>query len=121
MTPKLSAVEIVDKNFAARGGFVAWRAVQTMTGKLGAGGNERATLAVPVPGQPKGQGAILPHRPAEETQPPFVMDLKRPAKVRFELEFNKETAIQVFDGVQGWKLRPYLNRKEVEQIGRAHV
>jgi outer membrane lipoprotein-sorting protein len=42
------------------------------------------------------------------------MELKRPDKVRFELEFNKQTAIQVFDGVQGWKLRPYLNRKEVE-------
>ena len=86
----------------------------TITGKLGAGGNERTTLAVPVPGQPKGQGAILPHRPAEETQLPFVMNLKRPDKVRLELEFNKETAIQVFDGVQGWKLPPYLNRKEVE-------
>jgi hypothetical protein len=70
----------------------------TITGKLGAGGNERATLAVPVPGQPNGQGGLLPHRPAEETQPPFVTDLKRPDKVRFELEFNKETAIQVFDG-----------------------
>ena len=83
---------MVDKNVAARGGFEAWRAVQTMrtTGKLGAGGTERATLAVPVPGQPKGQGAILPHRPAEETQLPFVMDLKRPDKVRFELEFNKK-------------------------------
>ena len=114
--PKLSAVEIVDKNVAARGGLQAWRAVQTMTitGKLGAGGNQRATLAVPVPGRPKGQAAALPHRPAEEAQLPFVMDLKRPDKVRFELEFNKQTAIQVFYGVQGWKLRPYLNRKEVE-------
>jgi hypothetical protein len=113
---KFSAVEIVDKNVAARGGLQAWRAVQamTITGKLGAGGNQRATLPVPVPGQPKGQEGMLPHRPAEETQLPFVMDLKRPNKVRFELEFNKQTAIQVFDGVQGWKLRPYLNRKEVE-------
>jgi len=114
--PKLSAVEIVDQNVAARGGSQAWRAVQTMTitGKLGAGGNQRVTLAVPVPGQPKGQEAMLPHRPLEEAQLPFVMDLKRPDKVRFELEFNKQTAIQVFDGVQGWKLRPYLNRKDVE-------
>ena len=114
--PKLSAVEIVDQNVAARGGLQAWRAVQTMTitGKLGAGGNQRVTLAVPVPGQPKGQEAMLPHRPLEEAQLPFVMDLKRPDKVRFELEFNKQTAIQVFDGVHGWKLRPYLNRKEVE-------
>ena len=121
--PKLSAVEIVDQNVAARGGLQAWRAVQTMTitGKLGAGGNQRVTLAVPVPGQPKGQEAMLPHRPLEEAQLPFVMDLKRPDKVRFELEFNKQTAIQVFDGVQGWKLRPYLNRKDVEPFSQEEM
>lgn len=114
--PKLSAEEIVAKNVAARGGLQAWRSVQTMTltGKLGAGGNQRAALSIPVTGQPKGQAAVLPHRPAEEAQLPFAMNLKRPDKMRFELEFNKQTAIQVFDGVQGWKLRPYLNRLEVE-------
>jgi hypothetical protein len=115
--PKLSAAEIVEKNVAARGGLQAWRGVQTMTltGKLGAGGNQRATLSVPVPeAQPKGQRAILPHRPIEEVQLPFVMEMKRPGKVRFELQFNNQTAIQVFDGVQGWKLRPFLNRREVE-------
>src|ERR1035438_5403983 len=55
---KLSAAQIVDKNVAARGGLQAWRAVQTMSmsGKLGAGGNQRATLRVPVPtGQKPGQ------------------------------------------------------------------
>lgn len=45
---------------------------------------------------------------------PFVMELKRPRKVRFELQFKGQTAIQVFDGTQGWKLRPYLNRQGVE-------
>src|SRR5256885_13341492 len=46
---KLSAAAIVDKNVAARGGLQAWRAVQTMSmqGKLGAGGNRRATLSGP--------------------------------------------------------------------------
>ena len=114
---KLSAAEIVEKNVAARGGLQAWRGVQTMrlTGKLGAGGNQRATLSLPAPEQPpKGQRAIVPHRPIEEVQLPFVMELKRPGKVRFELQFNNQTAIQVFDGVQGWKLRPFLNRREVE-------
>jgi len=113
---QLSAEEIVAKNVAARGGLQAWRGVQTMTlmGKLGAGGNQRATLSVPPPGGRNAQGAVLPHRPAEEVQLPFVMELKRPDKVRFELQFNKQTAIQVFDGVQGWKLRPYLNRLDVE-------
>ena len=101
-------MEIVDKNVAARGGFETWRAVQTMTltGKLSAGANQRATPTVPVPGQPTDR--------LRRPQLPFVMDLKRPDKVRFELEFDNETVIQVFDGVQGWKRPPYLNRKEVE-------
>ena len=114
--PKLSAAAIVDKNVAARGGLQAWRSVQTMTltGKLGAGGNRRATLSVPVPGGHTPQGADLPQRRAEEVQLPFVMELKRPSKVRFELQFKGQTAIQVFDGTQGWKLRPFLNRNDVE-------
>ena len=110
----LSAAEIVDKNVAARGGLQAWRAVQTLSlqGKLGAGGNQRATL--PIPGPSDKTGAILPRRPAEETQLPFLMELKRGRKVRFELQFKGKTAIQVYDGTNGWKLRPFLNRMEVE-------
>src|ERR1700752_2008382 len=48
---QLSAAEIVDKNVAARGGLQAWRAVQTLSlqGKMGAGGNRRGTLAMPMP------------------------------------------------------------------------
>ena len=115
---KLSAADIVSKNVAARGGLQAWRAVQTMSleGKLGAGGNQRAALPVPGaerrasrPSQP-----AFSSRPAEEVQLPFVMELKRPRKMRFELQFNGQTAVQVFDGSQGWKLRPFLNRREVE-------
>ena len=34
--------------------------------------------------------------------------------MRFELQFAGKTAIQVYDGANGWKLRPYLNRLEVE-------
>lgn len=51
--PKLSAAEIVDKNVAARGGPQAWRAVQSMImeGKMGVGGNQRATLPTPMPGK----------------------------------------------------------------------
>ena len=114
--PKLSAAAIVDKNVAARGGLQAWRSVQTMTltGKLGAGGNQRATLSVPVPGAHRPQDADLPQRRAEEVQLPFVMELKRPSKVRFELQFKGQTAVQVFDGSQGWKVRPFLNRNDVE-------
>jgi hypothetical protein len=29
---------------------------------------------------------------------------------RLEIQFNGQTAVQVFDGSNGWKLRPYLGR-----------
>ena len=118
---KLSAAQIVDKNVAARGGLQAWRAVQTMTlaGKLGAGGNQRATLQVPSSGPVSASAGrpsrpVLPQRPVDEVQLPFVMQLRRPRKMRFELQFNGKTAVQVYDGTNGWKLRPFLNRLEVE-------
>jgi len=111
----LSAAQIVDKNVTARGGLQAWRAVQTLSleGKLGAGGNQRATLALPTP-TPKQLPSALPKRRAEEAQLPFLMELKRSRKVRLELQFAGKTAIQVYDGKNGWKLRPFLNRTEVE-------
>jgi hypothetical protein len=119
----LSAAEIVEKNVAARGGQQAWRAVRTlsMEGKMGAGGNQRATLATPTPLRKPGEqpGVQIPQRayvrrPVEEFQLPFVMELARSHKMRLELQFKGQTAVQVFDGTQGWKVRPFLNRSEVE-------
>jgi hypothetical protein len=111
----LSAAAIVDKNIAARGGLQAWRAVQTMSmeGKVGAGGNRRPTLPVPSPDK-KGTRQVFPVRPADEVQLPFMMRMMRPRKTRIELIFNGQTAVQVFDGSNGWKLRPFLNRRVVE-------
>jgi outer membrane lipoprotein-sorting protein len=90
---RLTAAQIVDRNVAARGGLQAWRAVQTLSfaGKMEAGGKQNTEL-------------------------PFVLELKRPHKTRVEIEFENEKAIQVFDGNQGWKLRPYLGRKDVESF-----
>ena len=110
----LSAAQIVDKHIAARGGLQAWRAVQTMSeeGKLGAGGNQRATLQVPMPNKEgKVPGDV---RPKEEVELPFALDLERPHRSRFEIKFKGQTAVQVYDGTNGWKLRPYLNRLNVE-------
>jgi hypothetical protein len=111
----LSASEIVSKNVAARGGLQAWRAVQSMSwkGKMGAGGNQRAPLPVSAPSK---SGAKIPTdpRPKDEVQLPFLMEMERPRKVRFELQFKGQTAVQVYDGANGWKLRPYLNHLEVE-------
>ena len=88
---KLTAAQIVEKNISAKGGLQAWRAVQTISfsGKMDAGGNAKAQL-------------------------PFVLEKKRPRKTRVELQFANETAVQVYDGVNGWKLRPFLGRREVE-------
>ncbi len=117
---KLSASEIVQRNVSARGGLQAWRAVQTIVlkGKLQAGGNNRPTI--PVPGVRTGPEMPAP-RPSEQVQLPFVMRLKRPRKMRFELQFQGQTAIQVFDGTNGWKLRPFLNRHEVEPYTQEEI
>jgi outer membrane lipoprotein-sorting protein len=121
--PRLTASEIVDKNVAARGGLAAWRAVQTleMKGKMEAGGNNRSTLPVPGSNGVSVRGRQVreqmpPRRPAEQVQLPFVMDLKRGRKMRVEIQFNGQTAVQVYDGAQGWKLRPFLNRHQVENF-----
>jgi hypothetical protein len=118
----LSAAQIVDKNVAARGGLQAWRAVQTLSleGKMSAGGNQRATLPVPVP-KSKEFVNTIPRRPAEELQLPFRMEMKRPRKVRVEMQFNGQTAVQVYDGTNGWKLRPFLNRHDFEPFSEEEL
>ena len=111
---KLPVAEIVNKNVSARGGLQAWRGVQTlkMTGFMEAGGNDRPTL--PVPGKKVSRKDLPPQRPLQQVQLPFTMELKRPRKTRLEIKFNGQTAIQVYDGSNGWKLRPFLNRHQVE-------
>lgn len=119
-TAGLTAAQIVNKNVTARGGLKAWRAVETLmeSGKMGAGGDNRQTQAAQLPGlkRPGKDVAPLPASPRlkEEAQLPFTLKLERPRKLRLELEFNGKTAIQVYDGTNGWKVRPYLNRMEVE-------
>jgi hypothetical protein len=94
----LTASQIVDKNVAARGGLQAWRAVSTLTmsGQLEAGGKANTPL-------------------------PFVMKMKRPHKSRLEITFKEQTALQVYDGTQGWKVRPFLGRNEVEPYAPAEA
>ena len=109
----MTAEQIIERNVTVRGGLQAWRGVQTlsMSGKLEAGGNESSTY--PVQGVKRG-GVQLPKRPAEQMQLPFRLESKRSRKLRLEIDFRGQTAIQTYDGTNGWKLRPYLNRHEVE-------
>jgi hypothetical protein len=109
----MTVEQIIERNVAARGGLQAWRGVQTlsMSGKLEAGGNESPTF--PVQGAKSG-GVQLPKRPTEQMQLPFRLETKRSRKLRLEIDFRGQTAIQTYDGTHGWKLRPFLNRHEVE-------
>ena len=119
VTPKLTAAQVVEKNVAARGGLQAWHGVQSLkeTGKMAAGGNDRTNQPVDIPGARRpGNAAPMPSSPRlkEEAQLPFTLELERPRKQRLEIVFAGKTAVQVYDGTNGWKVRPYLNRVEVE-------
>jgi hypothetical protein len=96
--PAMTAAQIVDRNLAARGGLPAWRAVNTLTmeGQLDAGGTPNVEL-------------------------PFTMRMKRGHKSRLEIVVHEQTAVQVFDGTQGWKVRPFLNRTDVEPYTAAEA
>jgi hypothetical protein len=117
--PRLSATQIIERNVAARGGLSAWHAVQSMSwsGKLDAGGGNEPRLKIP--GQPA--PAPLAQTPAAQPQLPFVLHMKRMRKQRLELEFNGQTALQIYDGAQGWKVRPFLNRHEVETFTKEEL
>jgi outer membrane lipoprotein-sorting protein len=94
----ITADQVIEKNIAARGGLKAWRDIgsMTMTGKMDAGSKQNAQL-------------------------PFVMKLKRPRMLRLELEFAGKTAVQVYDGKNGWKVRPFLGRNKVESYSQAEA
>jgi outer membrane lipoprotein-sorting protein len=94
----LTVAQIVDKNIAARGGLQAWRAVNSLTlsGEMDAGGKADPKL-------------------------PFVWSMKRPHMSRLEIKVADQTAVQVFDGRQGWKVRPFLNRNDVQPYTAAEA
>ena len=119
-----SATPIAEKNAAARGGLDAWRSIKTMSmsGNLEAGkarSSMKQALAYlrPKPQSKAAARKALMHPTATEEKPvllPFLMELERPRKTRVEIRFEGQTAVQVFDGALGWKLRPYLGRRDVE-------
>ncbi len=126
LLPRLSAAQIVDRHIAARGGALAWKAVQSMqlSGQLDAGHGDNVARAMRIINAGKiasGKGtnaeiasASEDNVPEKEIQLPFTLVLKRPNLTRMEVVFDGKTAVQVFDGAHGWKLRPFLNRSDVE-------
>lgn len=82
-----TAAEVIDRNVEARGGLEAWRKVNTLMwyGHLERGGRTDG-----------------PHIP-------FVMQLERPNRTRFEIKEQYSQFTRVFDGSRGWKVRPGNN------------
>jgi outer membrane lipoprotein-sorting protein len=80
--PALTAAQIVERNAAARGGVEAWRKIETMawTGRV--------------------ESASRPGRSA-----PFLLEMKRPDRTRFEVTVDGQKGVRVFDGTDGWKMR----------------
>jgi hypothetical protein len=125
--PKLTAAQIVEKHAAARGGAQAWKAVEALqlSGKVEAGkadsyarsrqlvdaSKKHAAKAPVAAGQP---GAGAAQADGKQVELPFKLLVKRPNLSRMEIEFADKTAVQVYDGTHGWKLRPYLNRTDAE-------
>jgi hypothetical protein len=122
----VSVAQIVEKHVAARGGVKAWHAVQTLSvsGKLDAGTGDSVKRSATIARQGVGASAKRAERTAAQdaaketaegqVQLPFRLEMKRPRKSRLEIDFAGKTAVQVYDGQNGWKLRPYLNRDDVE-------
>ncbi len=131
--PRLDVQQILARNLAARGGLPAWRAVQamTVTGRMEAGFGDsvarsaRYVSGATQPSNKKARAELLvasaPSLPGKQVELPFVLDLARPTKSRLELVFAGKTAVQVFDGTAGWKVRPFLNRRDVEDLSPDEV
>ncbi len=127
--PRMTAEQIVVRNAAARGGLAAWQRINSMSmsGKLDAGkvrkdGGAIATSYASKLERAKGKAELrkaldngtFEAKAEQVIQLPFMMDLKRPSLQRLEVPFQAKTAVQVYDGKNGWKLRPFLGRHEVE-------
>jgi hypothetical protein len=88
--------ELVARNVVARGGAEAWQGVSSLrlSGQLDVG---------------------------HGMQVPYVLEQKRPGKMRLEFVFDGETAVQSSDGKTGWKLEPFRGRMSPVPMNEAEL
>jgi hypothetical protein len=122
----LTAAQIVERNVSARGGLTAWHNLQTLSlsGKIDAGTGDSQLRSRRIAQGGMGASLRRQHQAAldaaakssanQQVQLPFALEMKRPNRSRLEIQFAGKTAVQVYDGTNGWKVRPFLNRNEVE-------
>jgi hypothetical protein len=100
---ELTVEQILERHAAARGGLEAWHKIQSMawTGHIESG--------------TEGSG-----------NRPFLMILRRPEALRFEIMAEGQRSVRVFDGTHGWKVRaassgmPEVTDFTAEDISFAH-
>ena len=83
--------ELIEKNIQAKGGREKIKSVQTL----------RMTGSMDI-----GQGA----------KAPFVLEMKRPHKVRMEFTVQGMTGVQAYDGTAGWMVMPFMGKKDPEAM-----
>ena len=88
--------DLVARNIDARGGAEAWKKVSTLkvTGQMDLG-----------------QGLSVP----------YVLEQKRPDKMCFTFEFDKQTATQCVEGDHGWKIAPFRGRDYAEPMTKEEL
>ena len=87
----LRADEMIQKSIQSRGGWDKIKAINTirMTGKM-----------------------IM----MQGMEAPMTMEMARPGKIRTEFILQGMTAVQTYDGTDGWILNPFLGKTEAEPI-----
>ncbi|MBV9007669.1 MAG: hypothetical protein JO354_00670 [Verrucomicrobia bacterium] len=91
--PQLSVDELVAKNIEAKGGAAALNALQSLklTGKLIVNFGTSIELT-------------------------YTEIKKRPDQIRTEASLQGMTAIEAFDGKEGWRIQPFQGRKDPEKM-----
>lgn len=88
--------QLVERNVTARGGESAWSELSSL----------RLTGQMDV-----GQGLAVP----------YVLEQKRPGKMRLEYVFDNATAIQATDGKSGWKVVPFMGKPAPEAMSESEL
>ncbi len=83
LPPASTAADVIARYAEALGGLDAWRKVETMVWLGHTAGADPSVQSMP-----------------------FVMQMKRPNAVRFEISGTGARSTRIFDGVQGWRIRP---------------
>ncbi len=98
--PVMSVEEIRQRNALARGGLEEWRKIDTM---LQVGRIERGDEVPAMSSRQKRAARLIPEA-SQIVQ--FRLELAKPNKLRLEFTYQGVTAIQAFDGTEGYTVQP---------------